>query len=506
VVAPEGRPPAKLVLAVVDGLKPAMLERAIATGRAPAFAAVAERGTTATATAAFPSVTPVCAASIATGALQDVHRIPSMNWWSRAERRYVEYGSSFQASWRFGLNRQLADTVYAMNGEHLAPEALTVFEALDDLGLRTAGTTYLMYRGRHLHEPARDSALSRIATTTLFRRPVRGPRELFYADLFASRTTGCSSLLGLPGQRDQHSGCVGAHLVEHDLFDFLLLSLPDNDGHSHRHGPDAQVASIAAADRQLERVMDAGGGPERFLDEHAVVVVADHSHALVEEQVELLEALEGWAIAGPGRARAEEAELAVCPAQRSAMLYLLAPEARASTLGPLVAAAREVDGVDLVLWREGERGVVASARGELRFAPTGRGLAVRDARGGAWRVEGELGTLGGELDGGVLRTPDYPDALARAWGALTCPTSGDVLLSAAPGREFPDWGGMAHVGGGSHGSLHRSDSEGALVFCGVAPPPARAADGAWSIVDVTPMAVAHLATAGRARPGATARH
>ena len=35
----------KLVLAVVDGLKPAMLERAVATGRAPAIAAVMERGT-----------------------------------------------------------------------------------------------------------------------------------------------------------------------------------------------------------------------------------------------------------------------------------------------------------------------------------------------------------------------------------------------------------------------------------------------------------------------------
>ena len=35
----------KLVLAVIDGLKPAMLERAVATGRAPALAAVMERGT-----------------------------------------------------------------------------------------------------------------------------------------------------------------------------------------------------------------------------------------------------------------------------------------------------------------------------------------------------------------------------------------------------------------------------------------------------------------------------
>jgi hypothetical protein len=99
--------------------------------------------------------------------------------------------------------------------------------------------------------------------------------------------------------------------------------------------------------------------------------------------------------------------------------------------------------------------------------------------------------LDGRVRDGVLRTPAYPDALARTWAALTCETSGDVLLSAAPGWEFPDWGGVDHVGGGSHGSLHRSDSLGALAFCGVAPP-----DGErrrrWSIADVAPMIRAHF--------------
>ena len=70
--------------------------------------------------AAFPSVTPVCAASIATGSLQDRHHIPSMNWWWRDEKRYVEYGSSFGASRKHGINRQLVDTVYRMNMEHLS--------------------------------------------------------------------------------------------------------------------------------------------------------------------------------------------------------------------------------------------------------------------------------------------------------------------------------------------------------------------------------------------------
>ncbi len=249
--------PPKLVLCVIDAMAPAMLERAVAAGVAPMLATLIARGRyIPDCVAAFPSVTPVCAASIVTGVAQDEHLIPGMNWFHRGEHRYVEYGSSFRAAQRFGIVRQLTDTVYNMNRAHLSPDTPTVFETLDDAdragqtGQRTAGTTYLMYRGRHRHEPQKDSALTRFASR-LMRHPVMGPRELFYADIFASRATGCRSGLGMPGVRDRHTGCVSAYMVEHDLFDFLLLSLPDNDWYSHKHGPEGQLHSIAQADLQL---------------------------------------------------------------------------------------------------------------------------------------------------------------------------------------------------------------------------------------------------------------
>src|SRR5437879_6318735 len=230
--------PPKLVLCVIDAMAPEMLERTVASGAAPVLERLIERGRyVPSCVAAFPSVTPVCAASIVTGAGQDDHRIPAMNWFHRQEDRYVEYGSSFRAAQRFGFARQLTDTVYNMNRAHLSQDTLTVFERLDDAGVRTAGTTYLMYRGRHRHEPQRDTALARVLAA-LMRHPVMGPRELFYADIFASRRTSCRSNLGMPGIRDRHSGCVSSYLVEHDLFDFLLLSLPDNDWYSHKDGLD----------------------------------------------------------------------------------------------------------------------------------------------------------------------------------------------------------------------------------------------------------------------------
>ncbi|HEY2769490.1 MAG TPA: alkaline phosphatase family protein [Solirubrobacteraceae bacterium] len=480
----------KLVLVVIDALKPAMLDRAIATGRAPALARLRQDGVYVDdCVAAFPSVTPVCAASITTGVGPDRHLIPSMNWYHREEARYVEYGSSFSASRQFGVLRSLTDTVYRMNAEHLSHDVDTVFEALDDADVRTAGTTYLIYRGRHQHEVANETALARIVTSTLFRRTIDGPQELFYADLYSSRKTGCRGQLGMPGIRDQHTGCVGAYLIEHDLFDFMLFSLPDNDAWSHKNGPHAQVTSIAAADRQIERLMHAAGGPDAFLEKYAVVVVSDHSQATVEERIRLDRAFADFEVATPNASRRAAApELALSPAQRSAMIYALDEDRRDELVERSLAALEDLEGVDLVMWRENGEGVVRSARGELRFAPGGD---LEDGHGTGWHVDGPLSTLRAEAQDGRFLCTEYPDALARMWSALNCETAGDVLLSAAPGYEFVDWGGADHVGGGSHGSLHRSDSLGALLWCGTGPD-SRAERELWTLQDVTPIVRAHF--------------
>jgi hypothetical protein len=499
--------PPKLILCVIDAMAPAMLEQTVAAGQAPVLAELMRRGCyVSDCVAAFPSVTPVCAASIVTGTGQDRHGIPGMNWYHREEGRYVEYGSSFRAAQRFGIARQLTDTVYNMNRAHLASETLTVFEALDDAQLRTAGTTYLMYRGRHRHEPQRDSTLTRLAAP-LVRHPVLGPRELFYADIFSSRPTGCRSGLGMPGVRDRHSGCVGAYLVEHDLFDFLLLSLPDNDWHSHKAGPAEQVQSLAHADEQLARLVQAGGGIDAFLEQHAMIVMADHSQAPITDTVDLSSALAELEIMGPTgsrlgsvgsalpsvrRARGQP-RIAVCPSQRAAMVYVLSEHRRSTLRSSVIRRALQIDGVQLAMWLELdphqaplEAAVARPSVGELRFRPGGE---VRDARGHRWSVEGELAVLEATLREGVLHAPAFPDALARVWSALTCDTSGDVLLSGAPGYEFLDWGGQAHVGGGSHGSLHADDSLGALVLCGLdhEPEPAQ-----WAIRDVAALIVRHF--------------
>ena len=141
----------KLVLIVIDGLHSGRLR---ASGRercAPSLSFLAGAGTYRRALSTFPSLTPVCASSIATGAHPDVHHIPHLVWYDREEGRLVEYGSSFGALSRAGTRRSILDTIFNMNGRHLSPDATTVFESLHDAGLTTAAVNFTCYRGRTEH-------------------------------------------------------------------------------------------------------------------------------------------------------------------------------------------------------------------------------------------------------------------------------------------------------------------------------------------------------------------
>jgi hypothetical protein len=482
----------KLVLVMVDALKPAMLEQAAEEGKAPLFAEILRRGTySPECVSVFPSVTPAASATITTGATIDRHGVPSIDWYHRGERRYVDYGSSGLAVRTFGVLRTITDTVYNMNFDHLSRAQPTFFERLDDAGVRTACTPFLIFRGRTRHELGLQGWMRRVAHAASFHHAVYGPSELFYGELYASREVDCPPTLARPGTRDPYSGCVGAFVERNDLYDFMLFSLPDNDHHSHRHGPSETLTSIARADRHFGELVDAAGGVDRFFSDHAVILMADHSQTAVEDRIRLDAALADWRVLLPNDVDPSAAELAVCPGARSAMVYVLVEEERDRVLRSVLERLRGLEGVEVLAWRDGEDACAWSGRGELRFRP---GAGERDARGVGWDVEGRLEALELERTDGVLASRAFPDVLGRLWAALACAGSGDILISAARGFEFVDWGGADHVGGGSHGSLRRGDSLGPLAFvnCGPDLDGAAPRERPWSIADVHDIVLEHF--------------
>jgi hypothetical protein len=500
----------KLVLTYVDSLRTDMLERAVEEGRAPTFGALLEHGTLIRdCVSSFPSVTPVACAEMVTGVAADRHWISGMNWYHRLERRYVEYGSSLEATRSVGVFRALYDLVYNMNLAHLNPEAPTLFERLDDAGARTACTPFLIYRGRHRHQVSLEGLMKRAvvdAGRLKFRHHTWGPGELFYGDLYASREVPCRST-SIPGNRDSYAACCAAELARGGEFDFLLLSLPDNDNHSHRFGPGASVDSIARADECFATLVEAAGGLEAFLAEHALILVADHSHSAVERGLPLAELLgREWSVLMPSEDRPERAQLAVSPTGRAAHIYLLPANGDGADHGQVLESLAATEGVDLVCWLEdvdgsplarpgtgapagkGVRAVVERGGSRLRFRP---GDSVADLRGAGWDLDGDHGALAATVEDGRIRSDEYPDPLARVYAALTAPHAGDLIVSLTPGYEALDWGGTSHAGGGSHGSLHREDSLGPLLFAGCGPGDPAAREQ-WALRDVAPAVLDHF--------------
>jgi Type I phosphodiesterase / nucleotide pyrophosphatase len=433
--------PKKLILIVIDGLTPSMFEGVVGNGRAPALSFLAEHGSYTRAISTFPSLTPVCLSSLATGAHPDVHRIPHLVWYDREHQRVVEYGSSFAALRAAGMARSIVNTIINMNRLHLGSEAVTMFESLEDEGLTTAAINITCYRGRTRHLP----------TLPGLTVPAYGPKRFFFYNLFESDPTGAPlAVFGRArGSIDAYAAAVGRWLVTRDGFDFLVYYLPDYDFASHVEGPEGAFEALERSDAAVGALIDAAGGPEEFLERYAVVLCSDHGQTRVDDTARLEDSFVGV----PG--------VLVTASNRAGMVYRLpgcASDAR--------ALAERLDGTEAaetVLFLEGGEGVARRESEELRFSP----------RDGRWETTGDVDLLG------------YPEGPARAWAALTNPSAGDVIVSAAPGLEFTDLAGRHHLGGGSHGSLRRGDSEVPMLTIGVDAAPR-------SIVEVAPAVLNHF--------------
>ncbi|HET7449288.1 MAG TPA: alkaline phosphatase family protein [Gaiellaceae bacterium] len=337
-----------VVLVVIDGLTPGVFEAA----DTPALRFLADHGMYRRATSTFPSLTPVCLASIATGAHPDVHRIPHLVWWHREQRRLVEYGSSFGAIRAAGLARALRDTIVDLNAQHLSPEAETVYERLEDAGLTTGAINITCYRGRNRHLPTFPGGPA-----------VNGPKRFFFYSLYESDRTGAPIAFRnrALGSIDAYAASVGRWLVTRDGFDLLVYYLPDYDYASHAHGPDSTYEALVRSDAAIGALMDAAGGPDEFLDRYAVLVFSDHGQSHVD-QAARLEPADGDLITASNRA---------------AMVYTADPRAAAERLDAEPSAG-------IVLFLEDGR-VVARRDGDEDLAlldevPDGRARAASALR------------------------------------------------------------------------------------------------------------------------------
>lgn len=458
----------RVVYIIVDGMNRDAFEQATASGRAPAFEFLKQRaGYVRNSIATFPTITPAATASLVTGATPARHGIPGMCWYDRDAQRFVNYGQSPRAAVVEGVSQVVNDFLFNLNARHLSPDVRTIHERLDRLGLVTASINFMIFRGPYVHEMEPNW----IERLLFFRhhepRPVPGPKEHYFADLISGPSNACSKLLSVRGLQkrmratDEWAACVTRELLDRRAADMILFYLHENDHASHRGGPGTQVDSLADADRHIAYVLDSFPSWERAVEEVGFVITADHSQSPIsDEEDHILDfhaILDDFRVVRPHKGKEPFRNNDVAWAGNGRVVFFyLHPARRERIRRRLVERLGELEGVDQTMWRQDGRFVVDSERGRVTFARAEDG--VRDERGHVWTYEGDLAAIGGVIEGGRIRTPEYPLAMWRIASALECDRIGDVVATMKLTYEAADIAGGDHRGGGDHASLHAQDS------------------------------------------------
>jgi len=297
------------------------------------------------------------------------------------------------------------------------------------------------------------------------------------------------------GINDAYAAGVGAMLLEDKVAPFTVVYFFKGDSVAHHRGIAAQREYVATLDGYVEDMFKAAGGPEKVLEEYAVLALSDHGHTPLlpdrRRYVRLGRILGDRASVGVRARFGPGTEIVAVPNGRSAFLYLAEGVDHAEVVADLLSRR----GIDLAAWREDGWGVVRRLGRELRFRPKeeaedGSGDEAQDASGRSWGLSGDPRALDLEVVEGKIRYGEYPDALERLWGCLLSPRCGDVVLSATPGHTFGEISGTFHAGS-DHGSLHASDSNVFMLAAGFS----ESVEGFAAprrITDVAPALLAHF--------------
>ena len=469
----------KIILFVIDSLHPVVLERVLSEGNAPALRFLAKHGTyMERVVSSFPTMTPVATSSMITGTWPNQHGVPGFIWYNEEIRKIVDYGATWQSVLKIGPEKILRNILIRLNEEHLNPKIPTLYEALEVGGYSTGCVNFFMHRAATPYRPEFPFFVSLATRFNLDQEKVSGPSQLTLGELihppFSGRLNAYPrGIFNRFGFNDVFSAKIAAQLVRsRKQPDFMVVYFPDNDKYSHQYGPLRTGPSLERADRLVASVLNEFGSWEKALEENVFIVTGDHSQTTVglgnEYLIDLERALKSFKRLKSTEEASEDnyKEIAICPNERMAFIYLLQPESE--ILSDIVSILCKDSRNAQIAWKVSENKYCVLQGGsekQLSFSRTG---PYQDVYGQTWTLEGDLSVVDAYVLGEqTIEFGKFPDPLERLISALEARGGSRVVVSAASGFEYLAAGAPIHPGGGSHGSLEEEDSTVPMIISGM---------------------------------------
>ncbi|MBE4909996.1 alkaline phosphatase family protein [Bacillus luteolus] len=456
-----------IVLLIVDSLMSEPLEQLISEGKAPALTFLKENGQYyPELVSSYPTMSVTIDSSLLTGTYADIHKLPGLVWFSTDKQQLYNYGSGSKEVLKSGLSNTLFNSLYTLNNEHLSKGVKTIFEEFEAEGRSSAAINALIYRGDTEHTLTFPEVASLI---NILPKEIKtmGPPLLSYGKInqFDPEYTKLSSWKNV-GFNDKFSTNEYKFLKNQGtLPNFTMIYYPDLDKIIHEKGPN-DVNGIENVDKELQSLLNMYPSWNDAIENSTWIIIGDSAQSGINKEknalIDLRNVFNDYRIAQLGKPITSEDQVVLAINERMAYIYANNTDI---TLQELADQLKEDRRIDFFAYIDKELIRVHNVDTNKSLTFTSRGHLV-DEYGQTWSVAGDLSILDLKVQNGKIEYGNYPDALARLYGALYSHQGRFIVTDAKPGYEFIGEGSPTHLGGAGHGSLHKVDSVSPMIITG----------------------------------------
>jgi len=413
----------------------------------------------------FPTMSVVVDSTLLTGTYSNKHKVPALVWYDTDNKRFISYGSAKKEVLKIGIKSILKESVYNLNHLHLSGKVQTIHEDVEE---QTSSINTLVYRGEN-DKRLQLPCLLKFFNVLKGNETVQGPASLSYGILskINPRNKYTHFWQGF-GFNDRFATEEIIYLLKQNrLPAFSLVYFSDNDKIVHKKGEN-ETKGIEKADKQLQNILNCFSSWEKAIEDIVWIVMGDSGQTDIGDNkkrslIDLRAILRDFNIYKLGKPIQEKDQLVLGLNERMSFIYILDTTV---DLKEIVNILAKDSRIDHIAWKQQDEVSVVSYlhHGEFSFKPIGEYV---DSYGQTWTINGNPKLLDLQIDENKqIQYNDYPDGLMRLYSAFYSHKGNYIIVNAKPGFEFIGEGSPTHVGGASHGSLHKQDTYFPMIVVG----------------------------------------
>ncbi|CAM3667981.1 alkaline phosphatase family protein [Cytobacillus oceanisediminis] len=448
----------KMILLVIDSIMDEPLKKAIKEKKAPALAFFLKHGQySKDLVSSYPTMSVTIDSSLITGTYPDQSKIPGLVWFDNDKKQIITYGNGLFEIMKLGVSQFAENIMHQYNNVDLSPNVRTIHEDLNNMKKESASINAFIYRGNYPHTLKVPKLITKVSNLPEEYETV-GPKMLSLG-AFIHQDTKNNHLVNRIGLNDAFAVQELKYLLENNILpEFTILYISENDFTVHREGPDT-TKGIEKLDKHLQEVLNTFPKWEDALTNNIWVIIGDSKQSPVNERkkealIDLKEILSKYKILKLGKPVAKDDEIVITANERMAYIYKINESVSVKNIAKKLQTDPRIA---WIAWKEKETIHVISGDHEGSFQFNSGGT-YKDVYNQAWSIKGNTSILDLTLKNKNIHYGNYPDGLARLYGAMHSQEGEFLVVDAKPGYEFIGESSPEHSGGGAHGSMHKDDS------------------------------------------------